>query len=297
MNTHTYTIGAILTLLTAMPSLYGCIGRNVEHQIVEAPVPTDYISDSTASPEDTDSMSVGKQRAKTPYHHFATAIDALRYMSESEHSMAYTQGILMRMAMEHLPYAERLINNRHDRFLIVDKGTMSVMLFDRFGRLERKYRMACALNYGTKHEKADSRTPEGFFSVSGIYDSTDWLFTDDDGVTSPKKGQFGPKFIRLRIPGTTQIGIHGTSAPWSIGARCSHGCIRLTNEHILQLVPLVEIGMPVIVNPSLRDTRVNLREGYEIPWISPDSSPRYPRPHVVPDSLRPIATTDNSATD
>ena len=42
-------------------------------------------------------------------------------------------------------------------------------------------------NFGTKHEKGDSRTPEGLFSVEGIYDSTDWLFTDDDGVTSKKK--------------------------------------------------------------------------------------------------------------
>ena len=68
--------------------------------------------------------------------------------------------------------------------------------------------MACAKNYGTKHKKADSRTPEGFFEVEGIYNSTDWLYTDDDGVTSKKKGQFGPRFIRLKIPVTSQIGIH-----------------------------------------------------------------------------------------
>ena len=97
--------------------------------------------------------------------------------------------------------------------------------------------------------------------------SEDWLFTDDDGYTSPKKGQFGPKFIRIRIPVTSQIGIHGTSAPWSIGGRSSHGCIRIKNENILELAELVEPGMPVIIVPGKKDMKVNLEEGSETIWI------------------------------
>ena len=140
--------------------------------------------------------------------------------------------------------------------------------------------MACAKNYGSKHQKADSRTPEGFFSAQGVYDSTDWLFTDDNGVTSKKRGQFGPRFIRLRTPVTSQIGIHGTCAPWSIGARCSHGCIRITNEQIMELVEYVEVGMPIIVSPGLKDTKVNMAEGYDIPWISTNGKPIYKYVHV-----------------
>lgn len=216
------------------------------------------------------------------YRRFANAREARDYMASSADSSKYAAGILTQMAKDCLPYAEKLINSRYGRFIIVDKWAMKVRLFDRYGRMEREYKMACAKNFGTKHKKADSRTPEGFFSVEGIYDSTDWLFTDDDGVTSDKKGQFGPRFIRLRIPNTSQIGIHGTCAPWSLGGRVSHGCIRIANENILELVTLVEKGMPVIVNPGRRDTRVNMEEGYDIPWISSSHDPRYAAPKVVP---------------
>ena len=41
------------------------------------------------------------------------------------------------------------------------------------------------------------------------------------------------------------IGIHGTNDPSSIGDRKSHGCIRLRNEDIDQLVPILPLGTPV----------------------------------------------------
>ena len=220
---------------------------------------------------------------------FATSQEALDYMQNSPYREKYEAGILPRMARENLPYTNKLLNSTYSRFLVVDKGKMKVQVYDCYGRKEIEYGIACAKNFGTKHEKGDSRTPEGFFSVEGIYDSTDWLFTDDNGVTSPKKGQFGPRFIRLRIPTTSQIGIHGTCAPWSIGSRASHGCIRVTNENILKLVEIVEVGMPVIVNPGSRDMRVNLEEGYDVPYITTDD-----RPIKIPKDIRKDTTNVDS---
>ncbi len=209
-----------------------------------------------------------------PYN-FKTTDEALEYMKKSIHADKYSEGILPQMADDCLPYATKLLNSPYQRFIVVDKHRMRVILFDKYGREEKSYRMACAKNYGSKHQKADSRTPEGFFSAQGVYDSTDWLFTDDNGKTSKIKGQFGPRFIRLKTPITSQIGIHGTCAPWSIGARCSHGCIRIKNEQILELIEYVEVGMPIIVSPSLKDTKVNMAEGYDIPWISTNGKPIY----------------------
>lgn len=215
--------------------------------------------------------------------HFATPAQALAFMSDEQWKPFFEGSILPQMARDYFPYAQKLLKNRYERFIVVDKYTMRVKLFDRYGRLLRSHKMACGRNYGTKHEKADERTPEGFFSVEGIYDSTDWLFVDDNGVKSEIKGQFGPRFVRLRIPGTTQIGIHGTCSPRSLGWRCSHGCIRITNEQIMEFVEFVEPGMPVIVNPGRIDTRTNLEEGYDIPWIStqPDTA-RYRQPKFTP---------------
>jgi len=42
-------------------------------------------------------------------------------------------------------------------------------------------------------------------------------------------------------------GIHGTDEPESIGHSVSHGCIRLRNEDVEQLYPMVPIGTPVYI--------------------------------------------------
>lgn len=203
-----------------------------------------------------------------PYYTFATPTDALDFMMESEDRDQYAQGILPQMANEELSYVEKLLNNEHDGFIVVDKSRMKVIKFNRFGVEEESFGMACAKNYGTKHSKGDSRTPEGFFSVKQIQNSTDWHYVDDNGNVSEKTGEFGPRFVRLNIPNITSIGIHGTSAPWSIGGRRSHGCIRLTNENIMRLVEMVEPGMPVIITPGKKDMAVNKSEGYYIPSIT-----------------------------
>ncbi|WP_071674348.1 L,D-transpeptidase [Nioella nitratireducens] len=39
--------------------------------------------------------------------------------------------------------------------------------------------------------------------------------------------------------------IHGTPQPWSIGLSASSGCIRMVNDHVIQLYDMVDIGTPV----------------------------------------------------
>ncbi|MDE5552920.1 MAG: L,D-transpeptidase, partial [Muribaculaceae bacterium] len=146
------------------------------------------------------------------------------FISHSEHKEQYCRGIIPAMIEDVPEYAVKLLKNQHEGFLIVDKATMKIYRYNKYGELQESYGMACSKNFGTKHARRDNRTPEGFFSIEGKYDSTDWLYTDDDGVTSDVKGQFGPRFMRLKVPNTSQIGIHGTCAPWSIGGRRSHGC-------------------------------------------------------------------------
>ncbi|MGN0237335.1 MAG: L,D-transpeptidase family protein [Lepagella sp.] len=233
-------------------------------------------SDTTDGSVVADSVATQKELAPGDEgYEFKNADEIGDYLENGKDSDKYTDGILP-VIVEHAPqYAEKLFKafEKFSKFLVVDKASMRVILYDSFGMVIKAYDMACAKNFGTKHKKADSRTPEGFFSVEGIYDSTDWLFTDDNGHTSKKKGQFGPRFIRIKNPVTSQIGIHGTCSPWSIGSRASHGCIRITNEQILELVKLVEPGMPVIILPGKRDRAVNRDEGYDITYFPTD--PKY----------------------
>lgn len=194
----------------------------------------------------------------------------LSHMRQSESWDRYQTGILPMMSEDAPDYCRQILESEGKRFIVVDKAKMKLFLYDPYGNIEKSYGIACAKNYGTKHKKGDSRTTEGIFLVKGVFDSTNWLFTDDNGYTSPVKGQYGPRFIRLNIP---YIGIHGTASPGSIGRRCSHGCIRVTNTNILELVEFVEEGMPVIISPGPRDMAVNRKEGYNILAVAtePDS--------------------------
>lgn len=222
--------------------------------------------DAVPLPEKNHKDSIKEEKIEVPQ--FDDSSEAMQFMKASPDADKYLSGVLPLVAQGSPKYAKRLLENEYSKFIVVDKGRMRVILYDKYGRELRSYKMACAKNFGTKHKRADSRTPEGFFSVQGIYDSTDWLFTDDNGKTSKKKGQFGPRFIRISTPVSSQIGIHGTCAPWSVGSRASHGCIRITNEQILELVDLVEVGMPVVVIPGKRDRKVNREEGYNIPFFA-----------------------------
>lgn len=253
----------ILTAFLLMV-LTGCGSKSKQDSITFSPdtiiaETSPSLDTATALPDEEPAPPVVKKNIDS----LATATEALEFMMNSDDWEKYKEGIIPSVLEQNVDYGRRLINNRFEHFIIVDKQSMHVILYDKYGREVKSYLMACSRRYGTKHQRRDNRTPEGFFTAGSTYDSTDWLYTDDDGKTSPAKGQFGPRFIRVKNPVSSQIGIHGTAARYSPGRRASHGCIRLLNEHILDLVEYVHAGMPIIVNPSDRDQQVNREEGYD----------------------------------
>jgi lipoprotein-anchoring transpeptidase ErfK/SrfK len=56
-----------------------------------------------------------------------------------------------------------------------------------------------------------------------------------------------PLGVRAMYLGSSAYRIHGTDAPWTIGQAVSHGCIRMTNEDVLDLYPRVPVGTHVTV--------------------------------------------------
>lgn len=219
--------------------------------------------------------------------HFSSPEEAIDYMNNSDESSRYAQGILHTMAYDSLEYCQKLLNSKYDYFIIVDKGDMRVKLYDRYGVLKKSYRCACGKNYGNKRKKGDCRTPEGFFQAGSVKNSTDWHYTDENGKRSEKPGQYGPRFIRIVTPGYSSTGIHGTDAPWSVGGRRSHGCVRLKNEHILELAEFVTKGMPIIVLPGEKDKEVNLREEHPelFEAVDADTIGIEPKALMLPDTV------------
>ena len=149
-------------------------------------------------------------------------------------------------------YNHKIDKIANARFIVVDKETLSLKLFDYSGSEINSYGISCGKNPGNKGRIGDLKTPEGIFHITEIEEASTWGHDFKDGK-GKIEGAYGPWFLRLEVPGHKGIGIHGTHKPESIGTRDTEGCIRLKNEDITDLKEKVNIGMVVIVLPSMDD--------------------------------------------
>ena len=107
---------------------------------------------------------------------------------------------------------------------------------------------------GTGYLSSADESPTGGFPITSIswnpafhYQPT--LFAD---VSDKKpeahlpKGPNSPVGVVWMALSKPHFGIHGTSAPETIGYSNSHGCVRLTNWDALELGRLVSKGTPVV---------------------------------------------------
>lgn len=94
-------------------------------------------------------------------------------------------------------------------------------------------------------------------------------------------GPGNPLGARAMYLGETEFRIHGTNKPETIGKRVSSGCIRLTNEDVVDLYERVKVGAKVIVLPATAAPRPS--QG-----APPDAAFRPPDP--ASPSNRPSAT-------
>lgn len=153
-------------------------------------------------------------------------------------------------------YSNKVEQIKNARFVIIDKSTMTLSVYDYQGKSIMQAPIACGKAYGDKRRIGDMRTPEGIFHISSIEDASSWTHDFGDG-NGDIEGAYGPMFIRLDCPGHKGIGIHGTHLPESLGSRASEGCIRLDNKDLLKLSKFVHSGMVVAVLPSQQDVNVN----------------------------------------
>ena len=114
-----------------------------------------------------------------------------------------------------------------------------------------EYPVCLSLNLGQKQRKGDMKTPECTweqpFSITQIQDASAWVhdFGDGRGLILA----YGNWFMRLKTPGFSGIGIHGsTNNESSVPGRASEGCIRLRNADLDMLKEQYAfVGMIVVV--------------------------------------------------
>lgn len=69
-----------------------------------------------------------------------------------------------------------------------------------------------------------------------------------DGVPGGPNNPLGARALYLYKDGVdTYFRIHGTTEPWTIGSSVSNGCVRMVNDHVIQLYEQVAIGTVVTV--------------------------------------------------
>jgi lipoprotein-anchoring transpeptidase ErfK/SrfK len=93
----------------------------------------------------------------------------------------------------------------------------------------------------------------GTSTISAKREWPDWAPTPNIRKQQPelpafvKGGEQNPMGARALYLGATLYRIHGTNEPWKIGDAVSSGCIRLTNDDIIDLYNRSRIGATVIV--------------------------------------------------
>jgi len=101
------------------------------------------------------------------------------------------------------------------------------------------------LTSGVAIGDAEHPTPTGRFFVTDKVRSQ-----DPDGPYGPYAlGLSGRSEVLTEFAGGDgQIGIHGTNDPDSIGQAASHGCVRVPNAVVRELVSLLPLGTPVVIS-------------------------------------------------
>lgn len=131
-------------------------------------------------------------------------------------------------------------------YILIQKSDHLLSLY-KDGIVLKQYKVALGKNPGDKQKVGDCRTPEGHFYINYIKDASKWTHDFKDGK-GEIKGAYGPWYFALYTGSDatfskkkwTGIGIHGTHAPESIGTNASEGCIRLSNENLIELYNIIK---------------------------------------------------------
>ena len=144
--------------------------------------------------------------------------------------------------------------NRDQCFIVVSKPELHLSVYeDQSGDtvLLARYPVCVGKNHGQKEKKGDMKTPECTFEkpfvITEIKPASNWTHDFGDGRGAILS--YGNWFMRLKTPGHSGIGIHGsTNNESSVPGRGSEGCIRLRDDDLdILKEKYAYVGMKVIV--------------------------------------------------
>jgi lipoprotein-anchoring transpeptidase ErfK/SrfK len=130
------------------------------------------------------------------------------------------------------------------QIIIVDKSERQLTLY----KGDKKRR-----SWGCAIGQPQFPTPEGRWTIINKRYMPTWTNPGSAWAASMPPyiapGYSNPLGLRALDLDASGIRIHGTANVGSIGTAASHGCIRMANEEVVQLFPLVDVGTSVYVVP------------------------------------------------
>ena len=157
-----------------------------------------------------------------------------------------TQGLLLRAnnmteAMR-LTLGARLKYTPKDFSIVIERGTCQLYLFDNRG-LFKRYHVGLGM---PGHE-----TALGKYTIGNKQKDPTWFKPGAGPVTSgDPANELGTRWMPIMPaePGLpTDLGIHGTIHPETVGEYSSHGCARVVNPEVEELYDLVVRSTPVTI--------------------------------------------------
>lgn len=118
-----------------------------------------------------------------------------------------------------------------------------------------------AMRYGVAVGRAGLYQP-GSFRIQRVAEWPSWTPTANmirrepevyaqyaGGVPGGPDNPLGARALYLYLGNRdTYLRIHGTPQPWSIGTSASSGCVRLVNDHVIQLAANVTTGRTAVLH-------------------------------------------------
>lgn len=157
-------------------------------------------------------------------------------------------------------------------------GQIIVSFSDR--RLYWIMKPGVALTYPVAIPTGEARW-QGVTSVTSKRVNPSWTPTPEMVRANPRLPRWvpgghpmNPLGIRAMYLGSSAYRIHGTDAPWTIGQAVSHGCIRMTNEDVLDLYPRIPVGTRVTVTWQQFKTQTISDGGNLERYTDKDSNPK-----------------------
>ena len=144
--------------------------------------------------------------------------------------------------------------NKKNCFIVISKPEFRLYVCEVVNgdTLKRVHYPVCVgKNKGQKQKPGDMKTPEctakNPFIITEIVDASKWTHDFGDGRGAILA--YGDWFMRLKTPGHSGIGIHGsTNNESSVPGRGSEGCIRLRNDDLNELkAKYAFVGMRVVI--------------------------------------------------